>query len=182
MKGIADLKRLFFKYYSDNPALRRIVTLHSEQVAIKALDINRKKKLLLDPEEVYIAAMLHDIGVIKCNAPDIHAHGPLPYLRHGLEGEKILKRNSFDKYASICATHTGAGITANEIKSAGLPLPPVDLVPHTMLERLICYSDKFFSKSRDLKKEKSLDSVIAQMKKFGPDSYNRFMELQHLFN
>ena len=181
MAAISDINWIYKKYYQDNPELLRIVLTHSEQVAKKALKICRNKKLPLDHKEVFCAAMLHDVGVVKCNAPDICAYGALPYLQHGIEGSKILKENGLEQFASICSTHTGAGITAENIKKNNLPLPAEDFIPVSLLEKLICYSDKFFSKSHDLKKEKPLEEIITQMKRFGDDSYERFMELHRLF-
>ena len=142
------IRKLYRELYKDNPELLRIVFIHSRQVAKKALKIAEEKKLPLNKDEICRAAMLHDIGVIKCNAKDIHAFGPLPYLCHGIEGEKILKDNDLAEYASICTRHTGAGITASEIEEKNLPLPKKDMLPNTLLEKLICYADKFFSKSK----------------------------------
>lgn len=181
MSKVADINWLFYHYYGDNPALRRIVTIHSEQVAKKALNIAREKKLPLDPKDIYIAALLHDIGVVKCKAEDIHAFGNHPYLQHGIEGRKILEKHGLHKYANICVTHTGAGITAKEIKKNNLPLPEKDMLPTTLLEKLICYADKFYSKSHDLTKEKTIEEVISQMKKYGADSLDRFMALHSIF-
>lgn len=182
MSKFADINWLFFKYYGDNPNLRRIVTLHSEQVAKKALKIAHEKNLPLDSKDIYIAALLHDIGVVKCNAQDIHAHGTHPYLQHGIEGKKILERHGLYKYANICETHVGAGITSSEIRQNNLPLPEKDMLPKTLLEKLICYADKFYSKSHDLTKEKSLEEVMNQIKKYGEGSFKRFMEMHALFN
>ena len=181
MSVIAELKGLYDKYYSDNPELCRIVRIHSEQVAKKALTIVKNKKLPIDFIDIYYAAMLHDIGVVKCKAPDIHAFGHLPYLQHGLEGKKMLVDNGFTKYANICASHTGAGISAEDIRKNHLPLPENDYLPDSILEKLICYADKFYSKSHDLTKEKKLSEVFALMKKFGPGSYQRFLDLHALF-
>lgn len=182
MPAILDINWLYKKYYGDNPQLRRIVTKHSEQVAKKALEICRKKKLDLNPHEVYCAAMLHDIGVVNCNAPDIHALGKHPYLQHGIEGYKILTENGLNQFADICVRHTGAGISKEEIENKKLPLPPIDMTPQTLLEKLICYADKFFSKSHNLTKEKSLDEVLSQMEKFGPEALQRFLEMHKLFS
>lgn len=182
MSLICDINWLYNKYYLDNPELKRIVWVHSLNVAKKALKINKEKSLGLDPQEIYIAAMLHDIGVVNCNAPGIHAFGELPYLQHGLEGHKILMSNGLQKYARICSCHTGAGISAQDVIEKNLPLPPQDFLPSSLLEKLITYSDKFFSKSQDLSEEKSLEQVQAQMQKFGPGSYSRFMALHRLFS
>ena len=181
MSVVSDINWLFNKYYSDNPDLRRIVRTHSEQVAKKALSICADKHLKLDPIDIYCAAMLHDIGVVNCDAPDIKAFGKLPYLRHGLEGKQMLESNGLSQYANICSTHTGAGLTAEEIRKNHLPLPEIDLLPVSILEKLICYSDKFFSKSHDLTREKTLDEVLIQMKKYGQDSLQRFLNLHQLF-
>lgn len=181
MKGFCDINWLYYHHYHDNPELRRIVTIHSEQVAKKALEICRRKNLPLNHHDVYLAAMLHDIGVVKCNAPSIHARGSLPYICHGVEGKKILEKAGLYKYAKVCERHTGAGLSVEDIQNRRLPLPPHDMIPHSLLEKLICYSDKFFSKSKDLKKEKSLEEVIEQMKKFGDSSYQRFLELHEIF-
>lgn len=181
MSNLLDINFLYNKYYKGQDKLRATVMIHSDQVARKALRILKEKKLSLDPRDVFCAAMLHDIGVVMCDAPGIHAHGFLPYLQHGIEGKKILEENGLASIANVCARHTGAGITKSEIIKNNLPLPPQDFIPETLLEKLICYSDKFFSKSHDLKKEKTIDEVIAQMEKFGPDSLDRFMELHKLF-
>lgn len=177
-----DINWLFFKYYGDNPQLRRIVTIHSEQVAKKAIEIAIAKKLPLDLKDIYIAAMLHDIGVVKCKANEIHAFGHLPYLQHGIEGKKILEKHGLYKYANICETHTGAGISKVDIKKYNLPLPEKDMLPKQLLEKLICYADKFFSKSHELTVEKPINEIIEQMKKYGEDSLKRFMDMHYLFN
>lgn len=182
MSEISDINWLFKHYYKDNPELKRIVLTHSLQVAKLALKIVETKKLPLDPKDVYCAAFLHDIGVVKCYAPDIGAVGQLPYLQHGIEGMKILQNHGLHTYARVCLIHTGSGITAEEIKTNNLPLPQIDLVPETILEKLICYADKFFSKSQDLKKEKNIEEIISQMKKFGPEALERFLALNQLFS
>lgn len=182
MRGISDINWIYKKYYSGHPALKKVVITHSEMVAKKALAIKNALNLPLDSKDIYIAAMLHDIGVVKCNAPGIGAFGEVPYLQHGLEGEKILLENGLEKYANICKTHTGSGITAKEITDNNLPLPSQDMLPVTLLEKLICYADKFYSKSGDITREKSVEEISSQMKKFGEDSYTRFMEMHRLFS
>ncbi|MCH5223663.1 MAG: HD domain-containing protein [Muribaculaceae bacterium] len=178
----SKINLLFDKIYEDNPELRRIVFIHSSMVANKALDIAIKKKLPLKKEDIYAAGMLHDIGVINCNAPGIHAFGNLPYICHGIEGGKILRENGFEKYASVCERHTGAGLSVNDIKNQNLPLPEKDFSPQTLLEKLICYADKFFSKSKNLTEEKPLSKIIQQMKNHGEESYYKFLQLHSLFS
>ena len=177
-----QIRRLYRNLYKDNPELLRIVFIHSKQVARKALEIANQKNLPLDKEDICRAAMLHDIGVINCNAKDIYAFGALPYICHGIEGKKILEANGLSQFASICERHTGAGLSAKEIKQKNLPLPGRDMIPQTLLEQLICYADKFYSKSKDLKREKTTDEIMSQMKRFGEDSVSRCMILYNLFS
>lgn len=181
MNDVADINWLYNTYYKDNPELYRIVITHSRMVARKALEIVIKKNLPLEHKEVFCAALLHDIGVVECDAPDIHAYGSLPYIQHGLAGKKILDRHGLFTFSNICVRHTGAGITSKEITEHNLPLPKMDFVPRSLLEKLICYADKFYSKSGDLKKEKDLSYIRHQMQKFGDGALDRFNEMHSFF-
>lgn len=175
------LNKIFYKYYKHNPELRRIVWLHSKSVALKALKICKEKDLPLEPYDVYMAAMLHDIGVVKCRAASIYARGKLPYLQHGIAGYQMLNESGLHKYSNICKTHIGTGISKEEIKERNLPLPYEDIMPETLLEKLICYSDNFYSKSHNLTEEKNFESVINQVSKLGQQSLDRFLEMDALF-
>ena len=63
-----------------------------------------------------------------------------------------------------------------------MPLPlDRTFTPETLLERLICYADKFYSKSGSLD-EKPLSKVMVQMARFGPESYARFQALHREFS
>ena len=69
-------RQIIDKYYSDNAELKDILLRHSSAVARKALDIaERHPELNLDLNFIEEAAMLHDIGVIKTDAPDIKCYG-----------------------------------------------------------------------------------------------------------
>ena len=82
-----NLRQIIDKYYSDNAELKDILLRHSSAVARKALDIaKRHPELNLDLNFIEEAAMLHDIGVIKTDAPDIKCYGNEPYIRHGVLG------------------------------------------------------------------------------------------------
>ena len=87
-----------------------------------------------------------------------------------------------EAFARVCGRHTGSGLTAKEIAETDLPLPHIDFLPETLEEKLICYADKFFSKSGDPREEKSLDRVRKSMAKFGADSLARFDALHAIFN
>lgn len=55
------------------------------------------------------------------------------------------------------------------------------MTPQSLEEKLICYADKFFSKSGDIYKEKSLDKVISSMSRHGEETLHRFLHLHQLF-
>ena len=126
--------------------------------------------------------MLHDIGMCRTDAPGIHCHGTEPYIRHGILGRQMLDSIGLYRHGRVCERHTGAGITAAEIISQHLPIdPPRDLLPESVEEKLVCYADKFFSKSRIDEPPKTLDRVRKSLAKFGDDSVVRFDEMAALF-
>lgn len=177
-----DYQSIIDKYYPAGSPLRDIYMRHCRAVASKALSIARDSHLAIDPKRIEAAAMLHDIGIFATNAPGIECHGTEPYIRHGIIGTEILRaENIDDEIAETAELHTGAGITLREIEAQNLPLPHKDLCPRTQLQRLVCYADKFFSKSGDMK-EKTLEKVRASISAFGADSIKRFEELHAEFS
>lgn len=167
-------------YYEPGPLLE-ILLVHSRLVADKALECARSRNLGVDLQFVEEAAMLHDIGIFRCNAPDIECHGTLPYICHGVEGRRILEDEGLPRHALVCERHTGSGLTKAEIVSRHLPLPHRDMTPQTTEEKLICYADKFYSKSGDIRAEKPLARAIASAARFGRDSLTRFLKLHQQF-
>ncbi len=176
-----DPTEIIYRYYSRGP-LRDILMIHSRCVADKALSIADDMKLDIDREFVFEAAMLHDIGIFRTDAPSIHCHGSLPYICHGVEGSRIMNDEGYPRHALVCERHTGAGISIDDIVRQNLPLPHRDMCPRSLEEMLICYADKFFSKSRTLTEEKPIGKIIAQMEAHGADTLARFMEMHHLFS
>lgn len=175
-------QQIIERFYADAPELHRVLMKHSSQVREKALQIAETSPLPLDLEVISNGAMLHDIGIICCHAPDIFCQGELPYIAHGIAGADMLRRldPALEVYARICERHTGSGLTTAGIIAANLPLPHRDFLPETPEEKLICLADKFFSKSGKMA-EKPLDRIRASMEKFGEDSVARFDELCRFF-
>lgn len=169
------------KYYHDNSRLRTILEVHSRLVADKALRCADARSLPIDRQFTEEAAMLHDIGIFRCNAPDICCEGSLPYICHGVEGRTILEAEGLPRHALVCERHTGAGLTVHDIETQHLPLPHRDMTPRTIEERLICYADKFYSKSGDIRAEKPLERVIRSMERHGQDTLERFLALHREF-
>ena len=107
--------------------------------------------------------MLHDIGIAQCDAPSIYCKGTEPYIRHGVIGRQILEEAGLPRHALVCERHTGSGITAEEIRERYMPLPCRDMLPISIEEKAICYADKFYSKSGDPTRRKSLARAIASI-------------------
>lgn len=169
------------RYYPDDNELRHILMVHSQSVTARALRIvDAHPELRLDRRFVEEAAMLHDIGIFRCHAPSIACHGTEPYICHGRIGAELLRAEGCERHARVCERHTGAGLTAREIVAQGLPLPPMDFLPETMEEKLICYADKFYSKS-NLVREKTLAQAERSLAGFGADGLARFQTWERLF-
>ena len=137
-------------------------------------------ELHLNLSFVYEASMLHDIGVFLTNAPDIHCLGEYPYICHGYLGSDLLTKEGYPDHALVCERHTGAGISKDEIRTHNLPLPCRDMLPVSLEEQLICFADKFYSKTK-LRKEKSVEKIRRSLSKYGEDSVKRFDSWCKLF-
>ncbi len=174
-------QELIEKYYPADTLRRAIYLKHCRAVADLALEIARDKDLSLDEDDIEGAAMLHDIGIFLTDAPSIDCHGTEPYIRHGLLGAELLRREGMPEiFARVAERHTGTGITREEIEAQHLPLPDGDYMPETLLERLVCYADKFYSKSGDMKR-KSFDKVVASMERHSEATKERFLTLSREF-
>ncbi|MEG1587352.1 MAG: HD domain-containing protein [Bacteroidales bacterium] len=169
------------KYYPEGSEVYRILVDHSRLVADKALELaKRHPELNMDLNFIEEAAMLHDIGIFLCDAKDIGCQGTEPYIRHGVLGADILRQEGLPRHALVCERHTGTGITKEQIKQQHLPVPERDMLPVTNEEKLICFADKFYSKSHP-GKEKSVEKIYKSMSRFGEDSVKRFEEMCTLF-
>ena len=161
---------IIYKYYPADDPLRRLLLKHSRQVADKALAVcERHPELQLNRHLVYEGAMLHDVGIFLTDAPGIFCHGSEPYLLHGRLGAELMRKEGREDLARICERHTGTGLTAEDIRRQGLPLPLEDFRPETEAEKVICYADKFFSKSHP-DAEKTAAQVVKSLAKFGSES------------
>lgn len=180
-----DCLSIIQRYYTPGNDDYRVLVLHSRQVADLAVRLGQRlidKGEPVDLEFVEEAAMLHDIGMCRTDAPGIHCHGTEPYIRHGILGRQMLDTIGLYRHGRVCERHTGAGITAAEIIEQHLPIdPPRDLLPESVEEKLVCYADKFFSKSRLDEQPKTLERVRKSLAKFGDDSVVRFDEMATLF-
>ena len=71
-----DYQAIIDKYYPEDNELKHILMVHSRLVADKALAIvDKHPELGADRQFVEEAAMIHDIGIFRCNAPAIRIDG-----------------------------------------------------------------------------------------------------------
>lgn len=176
-----DYNLIINKYCKDNDALRDILVRHSKSVADKALAIaDAHPELKLDRQFILEAAMVHDIGIVLTDAPDIKCFGTEPYIRHGVLGAELMRAEGYPKHARVCERHTGAGLSLAEIEAQNLPLPHIDLLPETLEEKVICYADKFYSKTK-LDREKTIEQAERSVAKHGEEGLKRFKEMEELF-
>lgn len=178
-----NVDNIIEKYYTKGSDLYKVLITHSQQVTKKAVEIaERRKDLQLNIDFVYEAAMLHDIGIFKCHAPSIFCVGIHRYIEHGYLGAEILRAEGLDRHALVCERHTGVGLSLEMIETAKLPLPHRNMIPETMEEQLICYADKFYSKSK-LGETHSLEAIRKDLARFGEfqgvvfDKWHQFFNL-----
>lgn len=173
-----NYQEIIDKYYPDGSRIREIYMRHCRSVADFALEINKHLNPPLDPAEVEAAAMLHDIGMFLTDSPKIECHGNAKYIQHGPLGAELLRSLGVsDEIANVAERHTGAGITVEDIESQNLPMEKRDYSPRTTLEKLICYADKFYSKSGSMDR-KTMEEVRQSMAKLSENTLKRF-EILH---
>ncbi len=176
-----DPLKLIDKYYNNNLPLKDILLKHSRLVTEKALAIARNHpELHADTAFIAEAAMLHDIGIFLTDAPSIKCFGEKPYICHGYLGRELLEKEGFLQHGLVCERHTGTGLSLEDIKRQALPVPLRDMRPVCIEEQIICFADKFFSKSGN-QKEKSVEKIIKGLGKYGSESVDRFTRWCSIF-
>lgn len=176
-----DYNAIINKYYPKDNELKHILLVHSRKVADKALEIvDNHPELGADRQFVEEASMLHDIGIFLTDANGIQCYGDKPYICHGTLGADIMRKEGFPRHALVCERHTGAGLSIADIERQDLPIPHRDFIPLSIEEKIVCFADKFYSKTK-LEKEKTVEAALASVAKFGTESASRFTEWIKIF-
>ena len=166
-----DVNEIIDCYYPQENELKNIYMAHAEAVAGFALELARRHpELELDKDFIYEAAMLHDIGIFLTDAPRIYCFGKEDYLCHGYLGAQLVRERGLERHARVCERHTGTGLTKEIIVANGWNLPVKDFVPETLEEQLVCFADKFFSKTKFLREPRSLEQVVESMRRISDES------------
>ncbi len=123
--------------------------------------VRKHKDLSVDVQFLEEAAMLHDIGIFKCDAPSIYCMGTEPYIKHGPIGGELLRVEGFPRHARVAERHTGTGLPGYE--------------PETLEEQIICYADKFYSKSSP-DRVRTVAEAAQSLEKFGAAGVRKFLD------
>lgn len=176
-----DPQAIIDKYYTKGTKLYKIYISHVTDVTNKALSIAKKHpELAIDTQFLEEACMLHDIGIFLTKAPHIACKGEYPYICHGYLGSELLTSEGFPKHGLVCERHTGTGLSLETILMRKLPIPHRDMRPQSLEEKIICFADKFFSKSK-LGKEKSIKKIRKSLVKHGKHQTEQFDEWCEMF-
>lgn len=171
------------RFYDKKSKAFNILIKHGKDVAHKAIEIaGRVSYLNPDIDFIQEAAMLHDIGIFMTNAPDLGCTGQHPYICHGYLGRELMDDIGLPDHGLVCERHVGVGISSEDIKRQNLPLPVRDMLPISLEEKIICFADKFYYKSKfDSLEEQKVENIKSSLKVFGNDNVIRFQALLDLF-
>lgn len=177
-----NVKEIIDFYYPKDDELKKIYIVHAEKVTSLALEMARRHpELGIDLQFVEEAAMLHDLGIFLTDAPRIYCYGTESYLCHGYLGAGLLRSRGYERYARVCERHTGVGLTKEQILESGWNLPVKDFVPETIEEQLVCFADKFYSKTKFLETARTFEQVVESMAKISPQAVEKVKEWAKMF-
>ena len=178
-----DISNLIDKYYPEDSIGRSKYVPHVEVVASTVQQIiDHNSSLKIDRQLAINGAYLHDIGICMTNEPRLGCYGQTPYIQHGICGRDILLKEGFEKYAMFCERHIGIGLSKEFAIRHGFPLPQRDMNPKTIEEKIVCFADKFFSKSKeDLTKPEDLLSIRKEINSYGCNGLKIFDEWCKIF-
>ena len=129
------------------------VIKHCIAVAELAMEIVhcQHNNAMVDDALVFRGAMLHDLGRVR-------SHG----IDHGFVGGEMARELGLEeRLVRIIQRHVGAGITAGEAKEVGLP--PVNLMPETMEEKIVAHADNLIEDRQRTSIETELSSLKAKL-------------------
>lgn len=172
---------IIHKYYQPGTKLYDIYISHVTDVTNKALQVAQKHpELAIDVKFLEEACMLHDIGIFKTKARHIACEGDMPYICHGYLGREILTAEGYPKHGLVCERHTGTGLSLQTILNKKLPIPHRDMRPKSLEEQIICFADKFYSKS-SLGREKPIKKIRLALKRHDSHQVEIFDEWCEMF-
>lgn len=165
------------KYYPVGTLRQSIYMQHVRAVADACASIiAHNQSISVDYQLMIDGAFVHDLGICMTNASDLDCQGSSPYIQHGILGRDMLIKEGLEKYAPFCERHVGVGLSKEFAAEHGFPQPHIDMFPITVEEQIVCFADKFFSKSlQNLSKPKPLEKIVDGIRKFGQRDLDTFL-------
>ncbi len=177
MKATMNPLELIARYYAPGSLAYRVMVAHGREVADLATTVAGRiaRSEPVDGGFVAEAAWLHDIGIALTATPRLGCHGEAPYIAHGLLGAGILRQAGLPRHALVCERHIGVGLSIADIEWQQLPLPRIDMRPHTLEEQIVAYADLFFSKTTDGPGgPREVAAIRARLGRFGAEKVATF--------
>jgi uncharacterized protein len=172
--------RALHQEHAPTPEAFDLVYTHCEIVCGIAEQLLARAAHDLNAALVRAGSLLHDIGVYSL----YDGNGKLDtsdYVRHGLLGYELLRAAGFPgALCRFCSRHTGMGLSSDDVRDQGLPLPVADYLAESGEEKLVMYADKFHSKSRP-PAFFTADSALARVRRYGEDKAAAFTLLRDTF-
>lgn len=159
--------------YAKCPLLLELVWTHSNIIAQIVIQLFNRHTF--DTSGVSLpyavqAALVADIGVYECNGFEWLPGQPMsdrPYIQHSVVGAWILQNEGYHpEVIQVAHTHTGVGITQEDIAKYGLDLPAADYRPKSLLQQFVSYAAKFHSKSPMFK---TVADIRQNLDRYGAD-------------
>ena len=145
---------------------------------MKPLDII--KKYYPESSDAYRILVTHSRSVADKALALARLHPEADYICHGYLGADLMRKEGYPRHALVCERHTGTGLSLAMIEERNLPVPHRDMRPVSLEEQLICFADKFFSKTK-LTKEKPADKIKQSLSKYGNETVEQFEHWCKLF-
>jgi uncharacterized protein len=172
--------RALHEKYAPSPEVFDLVYTHCEIVCGIAEQLLTQPGHELDAELVRAGSLLHDIGVYRLydTSGEIDHAG---YVRHGVLGREILRGEGYpDVICRFCSCHTGMGLSREDVRRQGLPIPVEDYLAESGEEEVLMYADKFHSKTAP-PVFVSTATYAAGVRRFGEDKVTRFTSMVERF-
>lgn len=134
--------------YAPNTVVLQLVYEHCQIVAEIALWCVEHKRLNVNKRILEASCLLHDIGTYALYSENDQSKNDHNYKQHAIFGAALVLEEGFDvRIASAIKTHVLMGLSKKEIVKNGFGMPHKDYLPETIEGRLLCYADRFHSKT-----------------------------------
>ena len=177
--GDKEIRALHEKH-APSPQAFELVYTHCEIVYDIAGQLLSRAAPGLDADLIRAGSLLHDIGVYRL----YDVGGRLDhsrYIQHGLLGHELLSEEGLPEViARFCSHHTGVGLSREDVRNQGLPLPVADYLAESDEELLVMYADKFHSKTEP-PTFVTAESYTVSIRKFGEEKEAAFEAMHKRF-